>query len=240
MLTLAIGIGANVTMAGLVDRLLLRPPAHVRDADRVARLVFVGPSYLGGTRVGTKWSYPAMLDLAREATAFEQVAAYANVGLPLGSGADVQDVRASVVSPSFFPLLGVRPFLGRFFSPADGFPTGESSGGPPLAVISYDFWRRAFGADSSVIGRSVRIGVLSYTIVGVAPRGFQGIDTRPADVWLPITVTGESDITMIWRSGRATVWLSVIARLRPGVSRAVAAQQATTVWRHYNVPPGTL
>lgn len=240
VLTLAIGIGANVTMAGLIDRLLLRPPAHVQDADRVARLLFVGPGYRGGTRVGTKWSYPAMLDLAREVPALEQVAAYTSARLVLGSGPDARDVRASIVSPSFFPLLGVRPLLGRLFSSADGYPAGESAGGPPLAVISYGFWQRQFAGDSGVIGQDVHIGALPYTIVGVTPRGFQGVDVEPPDVWLPISVTGEADLTAIWRSGRATVWLAVVARLEPGASRTVAAQQATAVWRHFNAPPGTL
>jgi predicted permease len=239
VLTLAIGIGANVTMAGLIDRLLLRPPAHVQDADRVARLLFTEANAPADARVGTKWSYPAMLDLQREAPALEQVAAYADVKLPLGSGPDAQDVRASLVSPSFFPLFGVRPFLGRLFSPPDGYPTGDGSGGPPLAVISYGFWQRQFGGDSTVIGRDVRIGVLPYTIVGVTPRGFQGVDVEPPDVWLPVSVAGEADVTGVWRSGRATVWLAVVARLRQGASRALAAQQATAIWRQFNAPPGT-
>lgn len=240
ILTLGIGIGINVTMAGLIDRLLLRPPAHVRDADRVARLLFVGPANDGGNRVGTRWSYPAMMDLARDVSAFEKVAAHADVRLALGSGPDVQEVRASLVSPSFFPLLGVRPFLGRLFSYADGYPEGEAAGGPPLAVISYGFWQRQFAGDSGILGRNVRIGALPYTIVGVAPSGFRGVDLEPQDVWLPISVAADSEVTAAWRSGRATRWLGVVARLRPGVTRAAAGQQVTAVWRYFNAPPGTV
>jgi len=240
VLTLAIGIGANATMAGAIDRLLLRAPAHIHEPDHVARLVVVSPNPIGGAPLaGKSTNYPTLLELERGVSAFESVAGYSGAALSYGAGADAVPLRAAMVSASYFSVLGVTPTLGRFFSPADGFPTGEAAGGPPLAVLGYGFWQRQFGGDRGILGRQVRLGKLTYTVVGVAPPGFQGVDTEPPDVWVPITVAAEvegSGWAYLW--DRGSTWLSVVARLRPGASRAAAEQQATAIWLR-DAPPTT-
>ena len=237
VLTLAIGIGATVSMAGLIDRLLLKPPPHVVAPERVARLLFRAEGSAADGPVGEKWSYPAVLDLEREARAFDRVAAVATLSLFMGADASGDDLTVALVSPEFFPLFGAQPHLGRFFSSADGYPSDEASGGPPLAVLSFGFWQRAFAGEHAVLGRRVRIGDMTYTIVGVAPDGFRGAAVTAPDVWLPITVAAEADAAMPWRSGRAAHWVTAVGRIAPGVSPEQAAQQATTVWRHFNAPP---
>jgi predicted permease len=237
VLTLALGIGANVTMAGAIDRLLFRAPAGIRDPDRVVRLLFVSDSPRGESpafvpRVGSGFSYPAFLDLQRDVSSFESIAGYSASVLSLGVGAEAVPVRASLVSPSFFTLLGVTPAVGRVFGANDGFSAGETSDGPRLALLGYGFWQRQFAGDRGVVGRAVRIGSLTYEIVGVTPSGFRGAGVEEPDVWLPIAVTTEAESPQLWLLGRNGAWVSVVARLRPGASRAAAEQQATIVARH--------
>lgn len=228
IVTLAIGIGANVTMAGVISHLLLRGPAHIKDPDRVVRLLKVGTSPSGASFASPNLNYPEFLDFQRGAQAFESTAAFSVFVLSLGSGPDAIAVHATLVSGGFFPLFGVAPELGRLFSTADRFPDGEASGGPALAVLAHGFWERQFAGDRAVVGRSLRIGSVTYTVVGVAPRDFQGVETESPDVWLPVSVAGV-DVPAYWFGGRGANWLSIVARLRPGVSPDVAAMEATAI-----------
>src|SRR5215212_6454010 len=168
VLTLALGIGANVTLVGAVEHLLLRPPDHVREPARVVRLLAVSRDGQNATTV-VGANYPTLLDLQRASTAFESVAGFATRRLSLGTGTEAVEVRATLVSSDFFAVLGASPALGRTFSADDNYPTGTATGGSPFAVLSQRFWRRYYGADSSVLGRGVRIGDVGYTVVGVMP-----------------------------------------------------------------------
>lgn len=239
VLTLAIGIGANATMAGAIDRLMLRPPAHVVDPDGVARLLLAAPNLPGRDHVSARSSYPAFLDLQQNATSFESLAATWSVTASLGTGIDAIEVRAALVSPTYFHVLGIVPSLGRLFSMADGYPTGATSGGPPLAVLGHGLWVRRFGADSGVIGRALRIGSLVYTVVGVAPAGLRTLQGENIDVWLPITVAAEGSATLISLAERGSAWLSIVGRLAPGATNESAATQATTIWRQMNAAPSS-
>ncbi len=237
IVTLAIGIGGNVTMAGAIDRLIFRPPPQVADPENIVRLLYVGPRPGGGTFASAAMDYPTLLDMAREVSAFSGTTGYASLPLSFGSGPDAIRIRATLVAPSFFPLMGIRPALGRTFSPADGYPTGETTGGPPLAVLSHDFWQRQYAGDSGVVGRSARIGSQTYTIVGVAPPRFQGLEAEMPDVWLPVSVAG-IEFPMFWMAGRNATWLSIVARLRPGATATLAGDAATAVIRSH-MPPRT-
>jgi predicted permease len=228
--TLAIGIGANATMAGAIDRLLLRPPPHVKDPDRVLRLVRVGTKDDGTPWAGTGEPFTTYLDIKREAPAFELVAGYFATRMSLGTGPDAIEVHATLVSDGFFQVFGVSAATGRFFSPDDGYPQTEVSGGPALAVLGYDFWLRQFAGDSAMVGRRIRVGSASYTVVGVAPRGFRGVEIEPPDLWLPVNVAG-NDFPLYWTAGRNALWFSLVARLREGATNAAASQQATATWR---------
>jgi len=228
VLTLAIGIGANVTMVDVIDRLLLRPPPGIGDTSGLARVLF---AEAGAPVVGAFTSYPTFLEIQRDVTAFDSIAAFSDLTLPLGTGAEAREVSATLVSPSFFSTLRVRPALGRFFSAHDGFSSGTAPGGPAVVVISDGFWRRELGAEKSVLGRTVRVGKQTYTIIGIAPPDFRGLSPEPRDVWLPITVTADEEIRRFVLEDAGMSWLSIVARLRPGVAREVAEQQVTSVAR---------
>jgi len=123
-------------------------------------------------------------------------------------------LRVSSVSSGYFELLGLRPALGRFFAPHE---SGRADGAP-VAVIGDAFWRRELGADPKAIGKPVRVDNVVYSILGVAPRGFQGLDLDAIDLWLPLP-------------NRPTTWISAVARLEPGADPGVLDQRLTAQYR---------
>jgi predicted permease len=223
--TLALGIGANATMFGIVDRLLLQVPAHVRDAEQVRRLSLHGHWPSGPAFDFTYLSYPDFMDW-QAAQSFESVAAYSQTETTLGRGEGATRVEAGFASGDFFPLLGVQPALGRLTEREDDLPSAA-----PVAVLGYGFWQREFGGDASVLGRTMDGARQSYTIIGVTPQGFTGLELEAVDVWLPLHARFSelgSDARK-WR--RTSYWLKIIAHLRRGVSLAAAQSEATNLLR---------
>jgi predicted permease len=238
--TLALGIGANATMFGILDRLLLRAPPHIVDPDRVVQ---VYSQELASDGVQTSQPYAVYADFQRNVPAFQEVAAATQVFgadlpyYPLGRGADAGRVVGSQVTPSFFSLLGVRPLRGRFFQEDEA---GEARA-EKLAVLGYGFWQRHFGGVDAAIGQTLDLGADRYTIVGVAPKGFTGVDLTEIDVWIPIAAADGLRFikTPEWKTTRSSQWMLVLARLAPGVGPEEAEAQATASFRAAEalVPP---
>jgi predicted permease len=227
VLTLALGIGVNATMFGVVDRLLLSPPPHVEDADQVRRLLVRGQLRSSGT-ISTQ-SYLSYADYSdwTEARTLASVATYATEELTLGRGAEARRVSATLATGSFFSLLGTRPELGRFFGEADDQP-----GAPGLVVLSHSFWQRMFGGTDAALGRTLDIGQGSYTVVGVAPPGFTGVDLQPVDVWLPMHALSIERGDDSWKYRRSWYWLQTIVRLEGGAALRTAEAEATLLHRN--------
>ena len=223
---LALGIGANATMFGVIDRLLLTPPLHVMDPAHVVTPDFIR-TYKATINHQDYFSYPQYLDLLQATGAFSGVAGYTTTQLASGRGPDALSLRGMRVSASYFATLGVHPRSGRFFLPdEDGAPVA-----PNVAVISYGLWQRRFNGAPAAIGSALPIGDLQYTIVGVAPRRFTGLSSQAVDIWIPLT-SGETPKTITeWTHSRQGYWLQIVARLAPGVSRERAAATATRVMR---------
>jgi predicted permease len=225
ILALGLGIAANATMFGVVDRLMLRGPAGVGDPGQVRRLytASVGPEHETET---TSWvgyvTYASMRDHAR---GFASVAAY-NAPYPrrLGSDENARLVPTASATWDLFPTLRVRPQIGRFFSQAEDTPAQSAH----VAVISDALWQDEFARDPGVLGSAIRLDDASYTIVGVAPPGFNGPDRSRTDVWVPMTLSHPCDH---WTTTLDCQWLQVIARLAPGVTPAQADAEATRVLR---------
>jgi putative ABC transport system permease protein len=223
---LALGIGANATIFGVVDTLLLRPPAHVQNPDDVVRLYFRATERHYGTHTSGTTGYPLYTALRDSAHAFQSIAAFSHdQSASLGRGADAKPMRLVLVSSTFFPLLGVRPALGRFFGPDE-----DRQGAVLVVVLSHAFWRRQFGGDSTVLGRPLALSKSTYTVVGVAPPGFTGVDLRDVDGWVPIAAATPDLMGPSWLT-RGSMFLQTIGRLRAGVSRVQAAHEATLVFR---------
>jgi predicted permease len=223
VLTLALGIGANTTLFSLVNAVLLRPPAHVAEPDR---LVSVYTSDFSGPAFGSS-SYPDYLDFRAQTGVFSGVAMFAPRPVAVGDGERLERTGAEVVSEDYFRVLGVRPGLGRFFVAEEGRP-----GAAPAVVVSHELWRRFLGGVPDVVGRTVRVNGQPMTVVGVAPEGFRGSLRGAAfDLWIPVGAAeaagfGEGDLT-----GRGNRVAFVLARLRPGVTREQAQARMDVVAR---------
>lgn len=227
--TLALGIGANATVFRVVDRLLLSPPDHVVQPDRVKH-VFLRRLGIDGARFDSRWlTFPDYQDL-KSVAAFQSVGGYTQPAtVTLGSGRDAERVTAVKASASLFPLLGVRPALGRFYGPRE-----DAVGVPGTVVLSYGFWQRRFGGDPGVLGHELAIGDGRYAVVGVAPEGFTGAEIQRVDVWLPLETAQSIQNGTGWREGenaRNWWWMFAVARLAPGASVQQADAQATAIHR---------
>lgn len=213
VLSLALGIGANVAIFLVVDAVLLRPLPYPEPD----RLVSVARSYPGGLHGPA--SVRKFLLWRERATLLEDVSAYdfSGGGLNLSGGDAPEQVRGIRVSRDFFRAFGVRFALGRAFLPEDDRP-----GGPRVVVLSDGLWKRRFGSDPAVVGRRLSLGADAYTVVGVT-RAFQA--DPPADVWLPLQADPATTNT-----GH---FLRVVARLEPGVTLQAANEQLRTIGEEF-------
>jgi predicted permease len=227
VLTLALGIGANATMFGVVDHLLLSPPDHVENPDDVVRLqVYRTWAFVGVPDVYSYMPYADYQDFLAART-LEAVAAFGDQEVILGEGDRAERVNALFTTASFFSLLGVQPALGRFFLESE-----ENPAGPAVAVLSHGLWQRRFGGRRDILGQSLAVGNETYTVIGVVPRGFNGVDLEPVDLFLPIHAFTAVDGSDEWVSHRGWYWLQTLARLSPSSSREAAAEEATALHRN--------
>lgn len=230
--TLSLGIGATVTMFGALDRLLLEPPAQVADPERVMMLHVKAIGYDG---VQSTQSYAFQTVMREHVSDFEGVTMFTpSTGVrrayyPVGRGVTASRAAGAMVSANFFSLLGVRPAIGRFFTPEEE----PESGGQKLAVLGYGYWQTAYAGSSQAIGRTIELGTERYTIVGVTPREFNGVELRDVDVWLPIAGAGELRFAKgpDWATAANSQWLLALARLKPGASPRHAEAVATAAYR---------
>lgn len=226
VLTFALGIGANAAMFGIIDRLLLRGPAHVRDPERVMRFYYTTDVPGEGSRTSDRLGYAAFRALRGRTPSLEAVAAYSYGDVTLGRGVDAREIKEGHATSTFFPLLGARPYLGRFFQPDEDQP-----GNPQyVAVLGYSLWRTHFGADSGIVGKTIVLEHEPYVVIGVAPDGFTGAGLSRVDVWIPMSIRGVR-IHPDWTGTWDATWLGIIGRLPPGVVPERASQEVTAAIR---------
>jgi len=226
VLILALGIGINAAMFTVFAHVLLAP-LQFRDESSLY-VVSSHASSLGDARRSA--SGPDFRDYRDQNTVFTGLAA-ATFALPLnwGGQAEPQQLQASMVSPNFFDVLGVKAYRGRFFYPDEG----KKVGADPLAVLSYALWVRRFGSDPGIVGQTITLNATSYTVIGIAPPNFKGIvSLAPPDVlWVPLSmrdyvVTGQ---LKTFENHRRMRWISIVGRLKPGVSVEQARAAMKTV-----------
>ncbi|MDA8021327.1 MAG: ABC transporter permease, partial [Thermoanaerobaculia bacterium] len=217
--TLALGIGANAAMFGVVDRLFLSPPRHLSQPEDL-RLLFLQRMGLEGRSRARFLTYPDYQDL-RSLPAVESAAAY-DWPHPwtLGTGDAASKVTVQMATASFFPTLGVNPALGRFYSEAEDQP-----GAALTAVLSDSFWQRAFGRDPAVLGKVLHLDSARYQVIGVAPEGFTGAELRHVDIWLPLEAAGFATGEAL--DSRTSWWVRGVVRLATGVPLEQADVQLT-------------
>lgn len=216
VLTLALGIGANAAIFNVVNAVLLRPLPYP-DPDR---LVLVWESTINDrTNIV---SAPNFFDWRRQNRVFENMALFdsAGRGYNLSEGNEPERISGIRVSAGFFDVLGVKPFLGRTFVPDE-----EILGKDHEVILGYGLWKRRYGGDRAIIGKTVRVDGESFTVVGVMPKEFQfQFWSNPRELWVPIGYT-EGD------KSRGSHSFVAMARLKPGVTLAQARVEMDTIGR---------
>lgn len=218
IVTLAVGLGINAAMFGVLDALLLRPPFHIADPDRVVTVQFNGEDQVPADRT----QYPVFVAL-RESGAFEAVAAYMNAAVSIGSGPDARIANAVLATSAFFDVLRPPPSAGTIIS-----SKGDVARAANTAVISHAFWLRHLAGRGDAIGAELAVDRRLYTVVGIAPEGFGAVGSRPVDLWLPLQHVSTGGIgPRNWRGNTGPLWLYVVARLHEGRSPSSTHAQAT-------------
>lgn len=223
ILTLALGIGANTAIFGYVDRLLVRP-LPVERPDQLAMLAVAddrGPRY--------SFNYPLFTEYRERNQVFTHLVAQAQRSFGLGTDAagTAERVRGLLVSRDYFEMLRLPAALGRTFAVDEG----RTSGDRPVLVIGHGLWQRRFGSDPAVIGRSVQLNGLPFTVIGVTPREFPGTQLGTvADLYVPIPMLSRlfppesEDLRADPLNSPFITWHEVLGRLKPGMAREEAQQ----------------
>ncbi|PYJ47551.1 MAG: permease [Verrucomicrobia bacterium] len=222
-LAIALGIGANATIFGIINALILRP-LPVGHSDRLVRMYTADPRFVGASAI----SYPNFLDYSKQDTAFTGMAGYAFAAMGMTRGAETRTVFGEVVTGNYFDLLEVKPALGRTFLPEeDTTPNGH-----PVVVLGHKFWK-SLGGDPGIIGSIITLNGHAFTVIGVAPPKFGGVDTGFApDMWLPMAMhEWVRPVPDDWFTNRRALFVNTIGRLKAGVSLSQAQAQMKTVAR---------
>jgi putative ABC transport system permease protein len=212
VLTLALGIGANTAIFSVVNAVLLHP-LPFRDADRVA-MVWLDNPPLGIRQDIT--SYPAFSDWREQNRVFSDMAAFRPHEANLTGEFEPERIARTAVTASFFSVLGVAPVQGRGFTTEE-----EQQGNDGVAVLGHGLWQRRFGGDPGMVGRTVQMNEQEFTVVGIAPPGFDF--PVESDVWIPLAPGEEI------REARGAFWLYTIGRLQPGVTIDAAQREMSGI-----------
>ena len=224
VLTFALGIGANATMFGVIDRLLLRPPRYVVHPETIVQIAY---GTAGKDLSQYTVNYPLFRALRDRAQGFTDVTASYALQLPIGRGESAQSANGLAITGNYFALLGAKAMLGRVIRSDDCLePVGNA-----VVVVSHDYWETHFAGDARAIGKTVDIGNRKFTIVGVTPPGFVGLGIDGPDMWLPMTAAGSMLDVRSYLTAGAGSWLVVHARERVGVPPERAAEDAMRVAR---------
>jgi putative ABC transport system permease protein len=223
VISVALGIGANTTIFTLINAVFLRP-LPVSDPARLAQVFTVMPKSTAFQPVSLA-NYRDFRDNVRE---FSGLAAYQGIGANLVGGTEPIATGGQLVTGNYFQVLGVNAELGRTFLPEEDATLGAS----PVMVMSADLWKRAFGSDPGVVGRSVTLNGFKFTVIGVMPAAFKGLQTLgTVDFWVPVSmyeqlVTGETARTFY--TARHAMVFQVVGRLQPDgtLERAREAMKA--------------
>jgi len=227
VLTLALGIGANAAMFSLVDRLLFRPPARMIDPGTVHQVYLYRTS--DGVERETGGQYVRNADIARYSTAFSQTATYVLRQLAVGTGEATRVRNIAIVSASFFGFFDAPPVIGRYYTAAEDAPPTPA----PVAVLSRRSWETQFRARRDIIGSTLAIDAVTYTIIGVAPDELVGLwPYQPPAAFIPVATYAASEGLPDWATTYGHAFgLSTIVRRKPNVSVAAATADLTNALR---------
>ena len=219
ILSLGLGIGANAAIYSLFDQMLLRP-LPVREPTELVNLAAPGPkpgsqSCSNAGNCDVVFSYPMFRDLEKSQKSFTGIAAHSGFGANFTVRQQPMTGEGMLVSGSYFPVLGLKPALGRLLQPSDD----DKIGGNFVTVLSYSFWQSHLGGDPKILNEQITINGKSMTVVGVAPEGFDGttLGSLPK-LYVPISMRSEMSSWFKDFDNRRSYWIYLFARLKPGVT----------------------
>ncbi len=215
VLTLALGIGANTAMFSVIDAVLLRPLPYP-DSDKVVQIYETDSSHGYSKFPVSPYNF---VDWKKQASGFSNMAAYEFDSFTYRSGNAAERMAGAMISADFFRVLGVTPALGRDFELAD-----EDASKPHLAILSYGAWQRRFGGDRRVVGRTMTINGVPYTIIAIMPSSFVAFPSPNTEIWALRAFRLEA-------VGRGHHGMFAIGRLKPDVSLSQAQSQMDTIAR---------
>jgi predicted permease len=230
ILTLALGIGANTAVFTLMNQLLLRY-LPVRHPEQLVMLD--QPTITSGLAIiPHSFSYPMYKDFRDQGQVFSGVLARYPFPVSLGYQGQIERVAGEIVSGNYFEVLGISAHVGRTLTPDDN----RTPGGHAVAFLTYGYWMRQFGGDRSILNQTLLINGHAMTVVGIGPRGFDGVEVgRATDVMVPVMMQaqiapGLGDVL----GNRRTWWLNVFARLKSGVPLKQAEASCNVLFRQIN------
>ncbi len=216
ILTLAVGIGANSAIFSVVNSVLLRPLPY-RQPDQLVRVYSEFPTM----QLQKFWlSPPELLDIQREAKSWEAIGAWAPGGQNVGTETEPLRVTSAGITRSLIDVLGVQPQLGRSFTEEE-----DRNGGPRVAIISHGLWQKGFGGASDIIGKQIQVNSATTTVIGVMPGNFAFPPGSNDQVELLVPFQFDPANP----GSRGSHFLSVIGRLRPGVTPEQAQSEMTSL-----------
>ncbi|HMA22557.1 MAG TPA: ABC transporter permease, partial [Gemmatimonadaceae bacterium] len=226
VVTLALGLGVNTAVFSLLDSIFLRPPAGVVAPGRVRRL-WTEINLGSGKQYWPGYAYPQYRAVTEALTGLAETAIFLQPApTKLGVGGTTLPITMSRVSSGYFPLLGVRASMGRFFT-ADEDRLGA---GARVAVVSHALSQRALGGDASALGRAIVLGGERYTVIGIAALDFRGVDLDATDVWVPVA-TFDGNGPNPWWLGTTINGFSILLRPKEHVGDEAIEARATAVLR---------
>jgi len=230
VLTLALGIGANAAMFGIIDRLMFRPPAYLVAPDRATR-IYSAQTYRGKEDWDGWFGYRRYLDFREQTRSFDAMTPFEWGSRAVGDGDATHMVEVASSGEDLWRMFDVHPVVGRFFTAAENNPVSPTR----VAVLSYGCWQAEYGGRSEILGESMHIGSAQYTIVGVAPAGFAGFANEPVCAFVPMSalqaVNSSPNAKEPWYKTYNSSWFKLYARRKPGVGADVATADLTEVFR---------
>jgi len=229
ILTLALGIGANTAIFSLTDQVLLRL-LPVKDPDRL--VLFENPGPFAGRQFNSNtFSYAMYRDFRDRNAVFSGIVARFPTPLTLMANGQAERISGELVSGNYFDVLGVRAVVGRSLTPGDD----RVPGAHPVVVLSHNYWMRRFAGDPGVLNRTIDLNGHSMTVVGVIQPGFTGIVVGESpDVMVPIMMKAQMTPTWNDLENRRSRWLTLLARLKPGVDMPQAEAAMNVIYRQIN------
>ena len=221
IVTLALGIGANTAIFSLVNTVLLRPlpVPHPEELTEVYGTFHNGADY-------TIQSYLNYKDYRDRNDVFSGLIAYRFAPMSISHESRNERIWGYLVSGNYFDVLGVQPFLGRYFTPEED----RTPGAYPLAVISHGCWQKRFASDRGIVGRALSLNGRTFTVIGVAPQGFNGTEVAYGpEIFVPMAMAHEVEPGSNWLESRDSDNLFVVGRLKPGVTTAQAEKALAAI-----------